>query len=314
MEPVVTALQDYYGDEVIFVVADLDHPKTELFLEKFAVQFIPAFYFIDTTGQVLLEEAGVFSFEEMQARVGLIYGDEPAEELSKGRLEIFFSETLPAIIGEKSLLVFLVVFLGGIITSISPCILAMIPLLVGYIAGYGAGNKLKGFSLSLVFVAGLSATFAVMGFVAASFGRIFGDIGSLWYYIVALIALIMGLNLSGVLSFKMPGFKELKFQKAGIGGTLLMGLLFGLVASPCATPVLAVIIAYAAAKSEPFYGSALLFAYGVGHGLPLLLAGTFTGLARNLPGLNRYTRFLNYLSGAILVAVGLYLLWRVRTV
>lgn len=310
MEPVVTALQDHYGEDVIFVVADLDNPRTELFMEKFDVYYIPAFFFIDAGGEVRLEEAGVFSFEEMQEKVEIIKGDVQAEGEAKGKLETFFTVTLPGVIGEKSLLVFLLVFLGGVLTSVSPCILAMVPLLVGYIAGYGDGGKLRGFSLSLVFVAGMAATFAAMGFVAASFGRVFGDIGPAWYYIVALVALVMGLNLVGALSLKMPGLKQVSFKKAGLGGTLAMGLLFGLVASPCATPVLAVIIAYAASQGEPFYGSLLLVVYGLGHGVPLLLAGTFTGVARNLPAINRYTRYFNYASGTLLIAVGLYLLYR----
>ncbi len=314
MESVVTALQEYYGDAVVFIVADLDNPQTALFFEEFEIYYIPAFYFIDSEGEVLLEEAGVFSFEEMQSRVELIIGNSGSEERAKGKLEIFFSETLPAAMGEKSLLVYLIVLAGGIVTSISPCILTMIPLLIGYLVGYGRGNKVRGFYLSAIFVTGMAFTFSVMGFVAASFGRVFGEIGTAWYYIIALVALVMGLNLLGVLSFKMPGFKQVQFKKAGMGGTLAMGMLFGLVASPCATPVLAVIIAYAAAQAEPLYGSGLLFIYGIGHGLPLLVAGTFTGMARNLPAINRYTRYLGYFSGLILIAIGLYLLYQVAGV
>jgi cytochrome c-type biogenesis protein len=310
MEPVISALQEHYGDRVIFIVADLDNPRTALFFEDFEIYYIPAFYFIDSEGQVLLEEAGVFSFEEMESRVELIIGDVRSEEREKGRLEIFFSETLPAALGEKSFLVIILVLAGGIITSISPCILTMIPLLIGYIVGYGEGNKFRGFSLSALFVTGMALTFAIMGFLAASFGRVFGEIGTAWYYIIALVALVMGLNLLGVLNFNMPGLKEVQFKKAGPGGTLAMGMLFGLVASPCATPVLAVIIAYAAAQAEPLYGSGLLFIYGVGHGLPLLVAGTFTGMARNLPAINRYTRYLGYASGIVLIVVGLYLLYQ----
>jgi cytochrome c-type biogenesis protein len=98
-------------------------------------------------------------------------------------------------------------------------------------------------------------------------------------------------------------------RKAGPGGSLIMGLLFGLVASPCATPVLAVIITYAAVQAEPVYGSSLLFIYGIGHGIPLLVAGTFTGMARNMPKLNRYTQYLSYASGIIMIFAGLFLIY-----
>ena len=159
----------------------------------------------------------------------------------------------------------------------------------------------------------MAVTFALLGFIAAYFGRIFGQIGAVWYYVLAAVAIIMGLQLLGVLTFNLPGLKNIPLKKAGLGGALIMGMLFGLVASPCATPVLAVIITYAAAQAEPLYGSGLLFIYGLGHGMPLLAAGTFTGLARNLPKINRYTHYLSYVSGLVLVIMGLILLiWVLR--
>ena len=168
--------------------------------------------------------------------------------------------------------------------------------------------RVRGALLLDPFVTGLAVTFAVLGFVAAGFGRVFGEIGEVWYYILAAVAIIMGLQLLGVLTFNLPGLKKIPVKKAGLGGSLVMGMLFGLVASPCATPVLAVIITYAAVQAEPVYGSGLLFIYGIGHGLPLLVAGTFTGFARSLPRFNRYTQYLSYASGFILIVLGLILL------
>lgn len=312
MEPVILALKQHYRDEVVFIVADLDNPETAMFLEEFNVLYIPAFYFINTRGEVVAEEAGVFSFDQMAALIELTIGETTGDrELS--RLDYFFSETLPAVVGQRSLLTLILVFIGGLITSISPCILSMVPLLVSYIGGYGEGPRSRGFLLSLSFVSGLALTFAVLGFIAAYFGRVFGQVGAFWYYILAAVAIIMGLQLLGVLTFNLPGLKKIPLKKAGLGGSLIMGMLFGLVASPCATPVLAVIITYAALQAEPFYGSGLLFIYGLGHGIPLLAAGTFTGMARNLPKINRYTHYLSYVSGFVLILLGLVLLiWILR--
>jgi cytochrome c-type biogenesis protein len=317
MEPVVTELKEHYQEQVVVIVADLDHPQTQMFFGEFDVLYIPAFFFINQKGVVLIQEAGVFSLEEMKARVAVISVVEKEEkakeeektEVAAGGLERFFSDTIPAVVGERSLLTFFLVFLGGLITSISPCILSMVPLLVGYIGGYAEGTKSKGFKLSLSFITGMALTFAILGFIAAYFGRVFGQIGTVWYYILAAVALIMGLQLLGVLTFNLPGLKKIPIRKAGISGSMIMGLLFGLVASPCATPVLAVIITYAALQAEPFYGSILLFIYGLGHGLPLLAAGTFTGMAKNLPKFSRYTQYLSYFSGLILVLAGFYLLY-----
>jgi cytochrome c-type biogenesis protein len=312
MEPVIMALKQHYSDEVAIIVADLENPQTERLLEEFTVLYIPAFFFIDARGEIVAAEAGVFSFDQMVALIDPILG-QAGEEIELSRLDRFFSETIPAVVGQRSILALALIFIGGLVTSISPCILSMVPLLVSYIGGYGEGPRSRGFLLSLSFVGGLALTFAILGFIAAYFGRIFGQIGVFWYYILAAVAIVMGLQLLGVLTFNLPGLKKIPLKKAGLGGALIMGLLFGLVASPCATPVLAVIITYAALQAEPFYGSGLLFIYGLGHGMPLLAAGTFTGMARSLPKINRYTQYLSYISGLVLVILGLILLiWVLR--
>ncbi len=302
------ALKEHYANEVVIIVADLENPYTGQLIEagEFDVLYIPMFVFINSDGEVVSKEAGVFDFEAMQARLDPLLDQSAGAELTG--IDYFFSEQLPGTLGQRSLLTLGLVFLGGLITSISPCILSMVPLLVSYIGGYGGGSRSKGLFLSLSFVAGLAITFAILGFIAAFFGRVFGDIGEIWYYILAAVAILMGLQLLGVLSFNLPGLKKIPVKKIGPGGSLVMGMLFGLVASPCATPVLAVIITYAAVQAEPFYGSGLLFIYGMGHGVPLLVAGTFTGLARNLPSINKYTSYLSYFSGFVLVLLGLILL------
>ncbi len=301
------ALKEHYADDVAFIVADLDHPETERLLEEFDVFYIPAFFFIDQSGNVISEEAGTFSFEEMTARIDPLVG-EAGRDAALSRLEHFFSVTLPNVVEQRSLVTLALVFFGGLVTSISPCILSMVPLLVSYIGGYGEGQRSRGFMLSSSFVIGLAVTFAVLGFVAAYFGRVFGQVDATWYYILAGVAIVMGLQLLGVLNFNLPGLKQMPVKKAGFGGAMVMGMLFGLVASPCATPVLAVIITYAAVQAEPFYGSGLLFIYGIGHGIPLLAAGTFTGIAGSMPRFKKYTHYLSYLSGFILVVLGLVLL------
>lgn len=223
-------------------------------------------------------------------------------------LEQFFNETIPQAIIDKSTVTLAIIFTGGLLTSISPCVLSMIPVLMSYIGVYGEGRKRKGLSLSISFVAGLAATFAILGFIASYFGLIFGQIGSVWYYILAAVALVMGLHLVGSLQLNFPSLKRLAVKPKGHSGAFLMGLFFGLVASPCATPVLAVIIAFAATQGQPAYGALLLFVYGIGHGFPLLLAGTFTTLLAALLRLQRYTQYVNYASGSILIIFGLYLL------
>ncbi|MCD5406803.1 MAG: cytochrome c biogenesis protein CcdA [Desulfotomaculum sp.] len=225
-------------------------------------------------------------------------------------METFFLETLPAAIAGELIIAIAIVFLAGVLTSISPCILAMMPMMVGYIGGYGSNSRIKGFALSTAFVVGLATTFASFGLLAALAGQAFKFTGDGWYYLLAAITLLMGLQLLGVINIRMPtGLKKMPVQFGGYFGAYVMGLFFGLVASPCATPVLAVIITYVVAtQGEVTAGSFLLFVYGLGHGLPLIILGTFTALVKNLPRMQRLSGYVNYVSGGILVLLALYLL------
>ncbi|MDN5292927.1 MAG: cytochrome c-type biosis protein [Eubacteriales bacterium] len=210
-----------------------------------------------------------------------------------------------ALAGNKGLALILV-YLGGVLTSISPCVLSTIPLVAGYI-GSGEGGR-KGFLLSFLFVVGMSTTFAAMGLLAASVGMIFGQVGRGWYYFLAALAIVMGLHLLEVIHINFPSLQKLPRPRYTAVSAYLLGLLFGLAASPCATPVLAVIVAYVAARGEPLYGGALLFIYGLGHGLPLLITGAFAAAVKGMERLRPFSRYVNYVSGTLLIIAGLYFL------
>ena len=233
-------------------------------------------------------------------------------------LQNFFHTVLPQAVANISILSFILVYFGGILTSASPCCLTMIPVTVGYIGGYNegsgddGGSRLRGFTMSLIFVLGLSTTFALFGIIAVMLGKIFGQLGTTWYYVIAALAIVMGLNLLGVININFPGLKELPIKKSGLLPAYLIGMLFGLVMSPCATPVLAVIVTYVASTGSFYYGAALLFVYGLGHGLPLILAGTFTATIKQLPRFRSVSRYVTTVSGVIMILLGLYFLILVR--
>lgn len=209
---------------------------------------------------------------------------------------------------ESPFLVLPLVFLLGIITSLSPCILSLMPVLLGYIGGYGE-NRRKSFLMAVFFVIGLGITFAVLGLLASYLGTIFGQVGSFWYIFAALIAIVMGLHLLDVVHLRFPGLKRLPFKANSPLGAVLVGLTFGLVASPCSTPVLAAILSFVAVRQQVLYGGLLLFVYGAGQGTPLILLGSFAGLLRELPYLQARSKYFAYFSGVVLILLGLYLLY-----
>jgi cytochrome c-type biogenesis protein len=192
------------------------------------------------------------------------------------------SESLGQIMQNRPILAFGASYLGGVIATCSPCILASIPLVIGFVGGYAGGNKRQAFVYSLTFVVGLAMVMSALGAMAALMGTMFGDVGPYWYFIVAVILMVMGLQLVGVLKLKLGGDTQ-RFlpQRTGLIGALILGALFGLVLSPCASPVLAVILTMAAVQGKVAYGSTLLFAYALGQGTLIILAGTFTGVINN---------------------------------
>jgi cytochrome c-type biogenesis protein len=192
------------------------------------------------------------------------------------------SETLGQVMVARPVLAYGASYLGGVIATASPCILASIPLIIGFVGGYAGGSKRQAFTYSLTFVVGLALVMTALGAAAALAGTLFGHVGAYWYFVVAVVLMVMGLQLSGMIRLNLGGNTQ-RFlpQRTGLIGALILGMLFGLVLSPCASPVLAVILTMAAIQQEVAYGSSLLFFYALGQGTLILLAGTFTGVINN---------------------------------
>jgi cytochrome c-type biogenesis protein len=216
------------------------------------------------------------------------------------------------VINNSPHLAYLFVFLGGLLSASSPCVLAVIPLVIGFVGGYSEGNRKKAITYAVVFALGLSITFTILGAVASLLGRLFGDVGKFWYYVAAAVAIIMGLYLAGVLRFKLPQPVTLRTKHKGVIGAFLLGLLFGAVSSPCATPVLAVILAFVATKAKIIYGTSLLFIYAIGHCALIVLAGVFTGFVESYAkskGVSSFSSLTKKISGVLIFLVGLYVLF-----
>jgi cytochrome c-type biogenesis protein len=210
-----------------------------------------------------------------------------------------------------------VVFIGGVLTAASPCVLAMIPLMMSFVAGRRAEqptSPVRAFGYSLVFVAGLSISFVALGMIAALAGTIYGQVSPRWNWVVAAVCVVMGLHLAGVFTIPIPALGQRLPKARGALGALILGLLFGLVSAPCAAPVLVVLLTYLAGSGASVaYGGLLLLVYALGHSVLIVIAGTSMGAARTLIENKRMTRAMELLrrgSGVMIIAVGVWFAYR----
>ena len=204
------------------------------------------------------------------------------------------------------------VFVGGLLSASSPCVLAIMPMVIGYVGGHSRGDRKTALNYSLLFALGLSLTFTILGAIAAIFGRLMGNVGSLWYFIIAALAIAMGLSLIGLFEIRIPFAGKLQTKKRGAIGAFLMGLFFGIVSSPCATPVLVVILTFVAAQGQVVYGIVLLFIYAIGHCALIILAGAVTGFVENLmmsKGIVNFSTWSKKISGGLIIIAGFIIIY-----
>lgn len=223
-------------------------------------------------------------------------------------------DNIEQIITLYPLLAFGAVFLAGVLSSASPCVLATIPLVVGFVGGYSDGDRKKAFRYSLAFILGLSLTFTAFGAAAGLLGTMFGALGGHWYLIAGSIALAMGGQMMGLYEIRLPISRDFKPKRGGLVGAFMLGLFFGVVSSPCATPVLVLLLTLVAGKGQVLYGIALLFCYAIGHCLLMLFAGTFTGFVEGFikaRGVVNFSLWAKRISGGVVALAGGWFIWQV---
>ena len=220
---------------------------------------------------------------------------------------------LQQILQHSPWLAIVAVFFGGMTTALNPCVLAMVPLLMGVVAGNRETTTVRrSLVFSLFFVLGLALTFTTLGLISGLMGRMFGDVGKFWKYAVAGVCLLMGLHLLGALKWNLPIPAGIRVKKQGYIGAFLLGLLFGIVSTPCAVPILAVLLAYVAGEGNPVFGGLLLFVYALGHSVLVLIAGTSVGAAKGLlesKGLRKAHAIIQKIAGVLIIGIGLYFLF-----
>ena len=224
-------------------------------------------------------------------------------------LERFADRVVSTQLDHLSLLSIGIIFLAGLVTSLTPCMLSMLPITVGYIGGYESEGRLNAAAQSSWFALGLATTLAILGIVATTIGRVYGQIGVGLPIIVSLVAIAMGLNLLEILPLRFPSLGATDWIDRDLPRGLrsyLLGLTFGLIASPCSTPVLATLLTWVATTQNLVLGGGLLVAYAVGYVTPLVIAGTFTASIKKILELRRWSSWINPVSGALLLGFGIF--------
>lgn len=199
-----------------------------------------------------------------------------------------------------------VVFAGGLLTSLGPCSLSLLPVTLAYLAGF-EGARQAPWQRSLAFAGGIVGSLVILGLASGLLGRIYGQIPGLVPSAVAVLALVMGLNLLGLLRLPLPAGPDPERWRSRVPAPLAplaAGLAFGLAATPCTTPVLAVLLGWMAQNGRPLVGMLLLTAFGAGQVVPLLLAGTAAASLPKLLSLRALGQWVPPISGVVLVTTG----------
>ena len=205
-------------------------------------------------------------------------------------------------------------FLGGILASISPCSLAMLPLIIGYVGGYSKESTFRTFLQLCCFIFGTAIVFTLIGIGCALTGNVFASaLGGYFTIIIASVLLIMGLKLLEILDFETPTI--IKAMPTNSTNSIflypiLLGITFALAGTPCSTPILAGIMAFAAIGKNLALAILMLFLFALGQGVILILAGLFTSGLKNMQTLAKYTEKLLKVSGILLIAVAGFLYWK----
>ncbi len=197
------------------------------------------------------------------------------------------------------------VFSGGLLTSLGPCSISLLPVTMAYLAGFD--NRLSPLLRSLSFCGGIVTALVILGGISGFLGQIYGQVPILLPEAVAILALIMGLNLLGVIQIPLPAGPDPRLWAQKLPPPLApiaAGLAFGLAASPCTTPVLAVLLGWIAQNGNPMTGLLLLTSFGAGQVVPLLIAGTAAATIPSLLALRPFAQWIPALSGAVLVTTG----------
>lgn len=209
-------------------------------------------------------------------------------------------------------------FIWGVLSILlSPCHLASIPLIVGFIDQQGRISTRRAFFISTLFAVGILITIAAIGAVTGLAGRMMGDVGRYGNYFVAVIFFVVGLHLLGVIPMPWSGPGQIGMRRKGMLAAFILGLVFGVALGPCTFAYMAPMlgVTFKLAATNLLYGVVLLMIYGVGHCSVIIFAGTCTELVQRYMNWNeksRATTVIKSICGVLVIGGGLYLIYAAK--
>jgi cytochrome c-type biogenesis protein len=225
-----------------------------------------------------------------------------------------FENLTHAVEGNAAIAIIASIVWGILSIILSPCHLASIPLIVGFIDQQGKITTRRAFWISFLFAGGILITIALVGAITAAAGRIMGDVGRFGNYFVAVIFFLVGLHLLDVIPMPFSGPAKIGMKSRGLLAAFLLGLIFGIAIGPCTFAYMAPMLAvtFKVASTNISYGILLLIAYGIGHCSVIVCAGTFTEVVQHYLNWNERSKgsiILKKICGILVLAGGLYMIY-----
>lgn len=220
-------------------------------------------------------------------------------------------ESVSSALGNNLWLAPLLALLGGLLTSLMPCSLSTVPLVIGCVGGEEA-KGLRALGLSLLFALGSSITFITLGVIASAAGLLL-EKAEVWMHLVlGLILIVMALQMWGVIDLIPSGSMISASRMKGAWGAFVAGLLAGVFAAHCATPMIVAMLAIAIDMGRILFGAVLLLFFSIGHAVLSVVAGTSIGLVRKITESPKYAKadkIIKIVLGTVIFLTALWLLW-----
>lgn len=229
-------------------------------------------------------------------------------------MDQLFTALTHAVEGTPALALGAALVWGILSILLSPCHLASIPLIVGFIDEQGRISTRRAFLISTLFAVGILITIGAIGAITAAAGRMMGDVGRYGNYFVAAIFFVVGLHLLGVIPMPWSGPGQVGMKRKGMLAAFILGLVFGIAIGPCTFAYMAPMlgVTFKLAATDIGYGILLLAVYGVGHCSVIVVAGTSTELVQRYLNWNEESKgavILKKVCGALVLLGGVYLIY-----